>query len=109
MKRTTLFFIIALGLFSCKKEPSACFEIDNENPSVGSPVTFNNSCSQNAISQDWYMEGPYGAPENALGWSDIEFTHTFTVSGEYIITCAVYNDFSLLGDRSVGKKTITVN
>ena len=109
MKRTAFFIVIAIGLFSCKKEPSSCFDIDNENPSVGSVVTFNNSCSQNAISQDWYMQGPSGAPENLRKWSEIEFTNAFTVSGEYIITCTVYNDFSWLGDRSVGKKTITVN
>lgn len=84
-------------------------EIDNENPTVGTPVTINMNCSKKTISHEFFMEGPVGAPENAMGWSDNQFTHTFTIPGTYTVILNAYNDFSLLGDVQTTTRTIQVN
>jgi len=54
------------------------------------------------------MSGPAGAPENTMGWSDAQFTHTFTVTGTYIVTLKAYSKFSFMGEMSETTQTITV-
>lgn len=54
------------------------------------------------------MSGPEGAPENDMAWSDIQFTHTFTIPGTYIVTLNAYSKFSFLGDVSTTTQTITI-
>lgn len=88
--------IVILVFTSCNKMPVACIEAPST-ANVGTPVTFR-SCSEKNLSQDWFMSGPNGAPENTMGWSDIEFTHTFTVPGSYTVTLNAYSKFSFLGE-----------
>ena len=84
-------------------------EIDNENPSVGTPVTINMNCSKKTISHEFFMEGPVGAPENGMGWTDNQIVHTFTIPGTYTVILNAYNDFSFLGDMESTTRTIQVN
>lgn len=93
--------------YSCNKPPEACIEVDNTTVTIGAPITFT-SCSKRALSQDWFMEGPDGAPENEMGWSDAQFTHSFTVSGTYTVILNAYSKFSFLGDVHSATTTITV-
>lgn len=76
--------------------------------SVGTPVTFT-SCSEKALSYTWFMNGPAGAPENDLGWSEEEFSRTFSVAGTYEVTLTAYEKFSWLGDADSTSTTIIVN
>lgn len=66
------------------------------------------SCSKHTLSQDWFMSGPAGAPENTMGWSDAHFTHTFTMAGTYVVTLNAYSKFSFMGDVSTTTQTITI-
>lgn len=110
-KNMRIFFCyisLLVVLSSCKKEPVPCIEIDTEAASVSSAVTFT-SCSEKTLSQEWFMAGPENAPENSIGWSDIQFTHTFTIPGSYTITLNAYDNFSFLGEMKTTTKTIQVN
>lgn len=93
---------------SCKKEPVACMETSSESATVGQPVTFS-TCSENALSYDWFFEGPVGAVENDLGYSEITFDHSFSVSGTYTVYHVAFNKFSFLGESDTTSKVITVN
>lgn len=106
--RLILGVFLILSLSACKKEPVACIEVDNTSISVGTPVTFT-SCSENALSFEWYMDGPTGAPENSQGWSDPQIIHSFTVPGTYTVTLNAYDDFSFLGEVSTAKITMNIN
>jgi hypothetical protein len=110
MKKTTVFLTLLLSsyLFSCNKSPEACIELESASTSVGKSTTFV-SCSENALSYEWFMQGPEGAPENTLGWSDEKFEHVFTVPGSYEITLNAYYKFSFLGEKSTTKATLSVN
>jgi hypothetical protein len=55
------------------------------------------------------MNGPEGAPENNMGWSDPSFSHSFSVPGSYTITLNAYYDFSFMGEMSTIQETISVN
>ena len=109
IKKITFILFLALIFTACKKDPIPCMEIDNENPAVGVPVTINMNCSKKTISHEFFMEGPVGAPENSMGWSEHQFTHTFTIPGTYTVILNAYNDFSFLGDMESTTRTITVN
>lgn len=105
--------LLFLGLFtlllsSCKKPPVACMELSTTNTPTGAPVEFS-SCSERALSYEWFMEGPDGAPENTQGWSDEFFSHSFSVPGTYTITLNAYSDFSFTGEMSSTQETITIN
>ncbi len=93
---------------SCKKDPNACIEVGETSVSTGVPVSFT-SCSENALSYEWYIEGPSGAPENSMGWSDEGFSNTFTITGTYIITLHAYEDFSFDGQVSTAESSIVIN
>lgn len=83
-------------------------ELSTTSIAAGSPVEFN-SCSKHALSYEWFMEGPEGAPENAQGWSDELFNHSFSVPGTYKVTLNAYSDFSFKGERSTTQETIIIN
>lgn len=110
MKKFILFLgIISISfLFSCKKEVTACIDLEGYTFNINTPVTFT-SCSKNELSYDWRMLGPDGAPENAKGWSDRVFTNTFTIPGAYKITLNTYSSFSLLGENASVTLDFTVN
>lgn len=108
LKTYYLLFTLALGLVACNKPPKACINTDATNVSVGTPVTFT-SCSEKALSYTWFMNGPAGAPENDLGWSEEEFSRTFSVAGTYEVTLTAYEKFSWLGDADSTSTTIIVN
>lgn len=95
-------------LFSCKKEVTACIDLDGYTYNTGIPVTFT-SCSKNELSYDWRMTGPEGAPENTRGWSDPVITNTFTVPGAYKVTLNTYSKFSLLGESASVTLDFTIN
>lgn len=95
-------------LTSCKKELTACIDLESYNYNVGTPVTFT-SCSKNELSYDWRMAGPEGAPENNLGWSDRVIVNTFSIPGAYKITLNTYSNFSLLGESASVTLDFTVN
>lgn len=88
-----LVVLVTAGLLSamavsCKKEDpnaaKACFTFEGE-ISAGTPVTFNSSCSENAIGYTWnFGDGTTSAEANP--------THTFTSSGEFTITLNVEAD-----------------
>ncbi len=54
------------------------------------------------------MSGPVGAPENTMGWSDAQFSHTFTIPGTYVVTLRAYSKFSFMGDMSEATQSVTV-
>lgn len=101
-------FSLVLLVESCKKTTEACIELSETSVAVGSEIKFT-SCSKNALSYEWFIEGPETAPENEQGWSDPAFSNTFTVPGNYTITLNAYANFSFLGEKSVEEKTFTVN
>ncbi len=105
---TTLSFISIIALFSCKKEPVACMELSSENVAVGQEVTFT-TCSEKALSYDWYFTGPVGAPENDTAFSDITFSLAFSMPGTYTVTHVAFEKFSFLGESDTTTKVITVN
>jgi hypothetical protein len=107
LKRITFFFAL-IAFTACEKPLTACIELEKTSATVGEEVPFQ-SCSENALSIEWFMEGPEEAPENSQGWSDIFFTHSFTVPGEYIITLNAYDNFSFLGEKKTVTKTLTIN
>ena len=94
-------------LFGCNKPPKACIEIDQPTASVGTTVTFT-SCSKKALSFEWFMSGPAGAPENTKGWSDEVITNVFTVPGTYTVTLTAYKKFSFLGESATAEATLTI-
>ncbi len=105
------FYVFILSLFSlsgCNKTPVSCISLSTESVSAGSPIEFS-SCAEDALSLEWFIDGPTGAPENMQGWSDIVFSNTFTVPGTYIITQNAYADFSFQGDVSSSTATFVVN
>ena len=106
--RTLFIGLLAISFSACEKPLTACIDIESTTVSTDQPVLFK-SCSENAISLEWYMEGPDGAPENGRGWSDFEITNTFTVPGTYKITLNTYDDFSFLGEKQTAIETLTVN
>lgn len=99
MKLTYLIgaIFILIGVQSCNRPPEACIEISSNSAAVNTPITFK-SCSKRALSQDWYFSGPANAPENDSAYSDLEFSHAFTVPGNYTVTLNAYSKFSFLGD-----------
>ncbi len=110
MKRLTLFIGISalLILFSCKKKVTACIDAPASSYSIGQESVFT-SCAENALSYDWRVNGPDGAPENSMGWSDRIIKVNFSVPGSYTITLNAYSDFSLLGDKESITANFTVN
>jgi len=111
MKKTTLLLTLLTIIFlsfSCKKEVQSCIELSSNSILPGQSITFT-SCSKNELSYDWRITGPEMAPENNLGWSDKEFTRTFTDKGNYTITLKAYSDFSLIGDVSTSTANFSVN
>lgn len=105
---TLLTIVSATFLFSCKKEVTACIDVEGYVYNAGSPVTFT-SCSKNELSYDWRMSGPVDAPENSRGWSDPVIVNTFTIPGSYSITLNTYSNFSLLGENASVTLDFTVN
>lgn len=100
--------VCVLLIAGCKKVPTACMELSATSAGTGTPIDFV-SCSKKALSFEWFMEGPDGAPENTQGWSDESFTHSFSVPGTYIITLNAYYDFSFTGEVSTTQETIVIN
>lgn len=100
--------VISLFILSCKKPPQACIEISATNVNAGTEIEFS-SCSEHALSFEWFMEGPEGAPENSLGWSDEYFVHSFSVPGQYTVIFTAYEKFSFLGDSETVEASITVH
>lgn len=101
--------ILVLGvIFSCKKDPKACIDMSAENVNVGQEVTFK-SCSENALSYDWYFITPVGAPEDSLGNSELQFTNSFSVPGQYTVVHVAFEKFSFLGASDTTTKTLIVN
>jgi hypothetical protein len=98
----------ALLFQSCNKPVEACIDIDTTSAPVGTAITFT-SCSKKALSFEWFMTGPTGAPENTKGWSEEIFVHSFTVPGTYIIELTAYKRYSWIGEKSTTTATITIN
>ncbi|MDA7803838.1 hypothetical protein N8987_04610 [Crocinitomix sp.] len=110
MNKKVIFLLplLTLLIYSCEKAPEACMELGATITTVGTAIEFK-SCSENALSIEWYIEGPEDAPENDLGWSDISFTHAFSMVGSYTVTLHAYEKFSFMGERSTVEETIVVN
>ncbi|MEZ4936870.1 MAG: hypothetical protein R2799_04685 [Crocinitomicaceae bacterium] len=100
--------LLATVFVSCKKQPVACMELSTETASVGQAVTFT-TCSENALSYDWYFVGPVGAPENDLGYSEITFDHAFSTAGTYTVVHVAFQKFSFLGESDTTTQVITIN
>ena len=98
----------SLIIIGCRRPPEVCMELSAESTFAGTPIQFA-SCSKRALSFEWFMDGPDGAPENIRGWSDESFSHSFTVPGSYVITLNVSRNFSFTGDKATLQKTIRVN
>ena len=108
MKKIAGIVLLVLVSLGCKKVPEACMELSANSVSTGTPLEFS-SCSKKALSFEWFMSGPEGAPENNMGWSDPNFSHSFSVPGSYTITLNAYYDFSFMGEMSTVQETISVN
>lgn len=102
--------LLFVGFFalSCKKEPVACIETSSETGSVGQAITFT-TCSENALSYDWYFVGPTGATENDIGYSEITFDHAFSMPGTYTVFHVAFERFSFLGESDTTSTVITIN
>lgn len=107
LKRHLLIYFISLTLLACNRPPKACIENEQTTATVGTPITFT-SCSKRTLSQDWFISGPTGAPENSMAWSDPQFTHAFSIPGTYIVTLNAYSKFSFLGEVSTETQEITI-
>lgn len=110
MKGTSLFIILITGLLfaSCKKEPVACIDMSTEVANAGDIVTFY-TCSEKALSYHWTFEGPVGAPENQLEYSELQFNHIFNTPGTYTIRLTAYRNYSWLGESNSTERIITIN
>ncbi|UKN02950.1 hypothetical protein K6119_05405 [Paracrocinitomix mangrovi] len=95
-------------LLSCSKDPQACIDLSTTSASVGEEVTFT-SCSKNALSYIWSIEGPTGVEENDMQWSESSFVHAFAVGGKYKIELKAYKKYSWIGQPSTSEATITIN
>lgn len=82
-------------------------ELSQESVGAGTPIEFV-SCSEHALSWEWFIEGPDGAPENDLGWSDESFSRAFSVPGSYTVTLNAYEEFSFLGRVSTTTTTFII-
>lgn len=102
----SLLFVILLA--SCNKSPEACIELDKTSAAIGETITFT-SCSKHALSYIWRMEGPVGAPENEMGWSDEMIQVDFSVPGSYTVTLTAYSKFSFLGESTSTSKSFVIN
>ena len=105
MSKKILLFssLFTLLLFSCNKPPLACMELSTNNASVGSVVEFT-SCSEHALSYEWFIE----SSDTLFGRSDQFFTHAFTTAGTYTITLNAYSDFSFVGETSSTTETLVI-
>jgi len=110
MKNLLLFtgLLLILTFSACKKEITACIEMDNTSISEGQSITFT-SCSTNELSYWWEIKGPDTAPENTKAWSDKIFTNKFSVAGSYTVTLKVYSDFSFQGNMAETSESFSVN
>jgi hypothetical protein len=109
MKKILFFSLIcAFTLSSCKKELTACIDLDNTSVAVGQTINFS-SCSESELSYNWIITGPEGAPENDKVWNDRIFSNTFSIAGSYIITLDTYSEFSFLGETKTATQTFMIN
>lgn len=104
----SILIVFILVFVGCNKPPEACIELESSTASVGVPFRIS-SCSKHALSFEWFMQGPVGAPENVKGWSDEIFDVTFSVPGTYTIDLTAYSKFSWTGQESEATTTLTVN
>ncbi|MBN2614215.1 MAG: right-handed parallel beta-helix repeat-containing protein [Bacteroidales bacterium] len=91
LKRIYLVLIVLLALTSCKKQsdvnndattPTACFSVSPDVLSVGTSVTFNSSCSDQADSYLWdFGDGNSSTQSNP--------TNVYTEPGNYDVTLTV--------------------
>ena len=110
MKNIILFLgiISILYLCSCKKDVTACIDLDGYTYNTGTPVTFT-SCSKNELSYDWRMTGPENAPENSKGWSDRIIINTFSIPGAYSITLNTTQYQSLILTNTILNSILLTN
>jgi PKD domain len=101
--------ILVISMVSCNKPPEACITVDNKSAAAGTAVTFSSSCSKRALSYIWTIEGPVGAAENNIQFSEESFTRAFAVQGSYTITLDAYQKFSWGGQTASTTETVTVN
>lgn len=104
-----LTLLLSIILQSCNKPPKACIEVDKNSVAIGEVITFNAACSKKALSYIWTIEGPVGASENSIQWSDETFTRAFSTSGEYVVKLTAYKKFSWLGESASASTNVSVN
>lgn len=87
MKKILILISAATLVFSCKKDPSACFEYSPATElKTGDTVTFTN-CSDNADSYLWeFADGTTSTEANPK--------HVFTATGSFSVTLTATNDKS---------------
>ncbi|MBN2214396.1 MAG: PKD domain-containing protein [Bacteroidales bacterium] len=106
MKLTNLFLILFLFLLflfftGCEKEkeddaPSACFTYEPETITAGSEVTYNSSCSKNAVGYLWdFGDGSTSTEANPI--------HAFLNTGTYTVSLTVTNN----GDSDATSESLT--
>jgi len=100
--------LLCFGFVTCNRPPKPCIEMDNNSIAVGSPITFT-SCSKRALSFEWFISGPEGAPENFMGWSDPSFSKSFSIPGAYTVTLHAYSRYSFLGQKATETASFNVN
>ena len=110
MKKTALLllYIFPFLFTGCKKPPIACMELSTAATTTNTAIEFT-SCSEHAISYEWFIAGPAAAPENKQGWSDQIFSHAFTEPGSYTVTLNVYSDFSFTGEKATTQEKFIIN
>jgi PKD repeat protein len=104
LQSITLAAIMLSFLFTvaCEKEqeerpdqPTACF-VPPDATTVGEPVMFLSSCSENALSYSWdFGDGNTSADANPM--------HTYTDGGEYTVTLTVDN-----GEGGTDEQTVVI-
>ena len=104
-----LSFTFACILFSsCKKKPSACFTLSNDNPKFAEELIIDAGCSENEKWIEFYMDGS----RIDRGTGESVYTHTCLSSGVHEITVKAYSSYvgspfksSCMGCKGKGEKS----
>ena len=89
---------------SCVKKTEACFTFAPAEVKIGTPVTFNSSCSTDAT----YFTWNFGDAATDKTVKTITTTHKYTAAGTYTIKLTAKRDSKSSAGRSIRSTTQTV-
>lgn len=99
-KIMSLMFIGTLALASCMKDPMACVDSPTKTGTTGQPISFDASCSMDAMHYEW----EFGDGTKAEGAT---VTHAYSAVGTYTAKVkAMSKDMKKESEKTI---TVTVN